>query len=74
MQLVPGLNKCTREFAKFLWQKLTLHTIAITKDHLPNFAEIYLGLWRRCRGVLVSEVYQVTIQWIMLHNLAINKD
>ena len=31
LQLVPGLNKCTREFEKFLWQKLTLHNMAITK-------------------------------------------
>jgi hypothetical protein len=75
MQLLTGLNKCTSEFAKFFWQKLTLHNIAITKDHLPQFAEIHLGLQRRWRGVLVPEVrFQVKIQWIMLHNLAIIKD
>jgi len=54
-QFLPGLNKCTSEFAKFLWQKLTVHNTAITKDHLPKFAEIHLGLWRRWRGVLVPE-------------------
>lgn len=75
MQISPGLNKCTSEFAKFLWQKLMLHNIAITEDQLPKFAEIHLGFRRRWRGVLVPEVrFQVKIEWIMLHNLAISKD
>lgn len=75
MKLLPGLNKCTSEFAKFLWQKLMLHNIAITKDHLPKFQKFIWDCGGDEGGVLVPEVwFQVKIQWIMLHILAISKD
>lgn len=54
MQLVPGINKCTREFANFLWQKLMLHTTAVTRRPSSKLCRNLFGIVEEMQGGIGS--------------------